>query len=657
MMSRSNNHAVASHLLSLSSYPLSLRLLPFVCLLSSARSARVSLRLCICICLSTCLSVYLSVSLPVYLSACLSLSHVSIVPSISPSRSLRFTSVCLFVCISVIYSLLFLSFLICVSISLSSLHKTARPTTASKIRISSSIPAHKTERTSPAENTRSITPNSHTSQDDSSEFNNAISEYVTADSLKEASGTDDLNSVEYIELQADTSESSLARLGQLLPNLRELKLSASNITSIRDLGTALGNLEILWMPKCNLHDLNGVSMLSSLKELYLSFNNISECSPLSMLENVQVLDLEGNLIADQAQVEFLSLIPCLRSLNLEGNPLQQKYPSVKDYRRAVFSLLPNLEQLDDFGKDDLVPETADTHASLLIPKLLKQRTEGQDPTIKEGIRPGTARPLTQQSVRPRTASAALHRDASLGGDDDDDEDDVTDGSSELTHGSEVAFQGPPLKALLARRRQAPLSDDVDGTPLDTLLMSVGLYDERVSSEDAFAGMTREQVFDELRSWREKFAALSISNNASNTHPMSQAATRDSKAVVAPEAQQANTTAPRRRPETARPAKTRQMPAPSPFSQSVNARMQPHPPKTTQNLPAPPAQRPQTTAGVRLRRLRSMPGRRLPELRPLSAADGGVESSTTSASSEQRQLPRPPPQLTHQARRPNRSAHL
>jgi hypothetical protein len=35
------------------------------------------------------------------------------------------------------------------------------------------------------------------------------------------------------------------------------------------------------------------------------------------------------------------------------------------------------------------------------------------------------------------------------------DDDADDGSSALTHGSRVAFQGSPLKALMARRRQRP----------------------------------------------------------------------------------------------------------------------------------------------------------------------------------------------------------
>lgn len=40
-----------------------------------------------------------------------------------------------------------------------------------------------------------------------------------------------------------------------------------------------------------------------------------------MLDSLEVLDLEGNLIDDLSQVEFLTLCSSLKSLNLEGNPV------------------------------------------------------------------------------------------------------------------------------------------------------------------------------------------------------------------------------------------------------------------------------------------------------------------------------------------------
>ena len=39
----------------------------------------------------------------------------------------------------------------------------------------------------------------------------------------------------------------------------------TNTDGHRDLGTSLSKLEVLWMSKCNLSDLNGISMLPSLR--------------------------------------------------------------------------------------------------------------------------------------------------------------------------------------------------------------------------------------------------------------------------------------------------------------------------------------------------------------------------------------------------------
>ncbi|EGD82470.1 hypothetical protein PTSG_11969 [Salpingoeca rosetta] len=560
---------------------------------------------------------------------------------------------------------------------------TARPSTASRIRISSSTthyvsskpasqPGQQRQQQREQQRLQSID-----MDDDDVEqaFVQAISEYVTEDCLREASGKDNLEDVEYIELQADTSESSLARLGQLLPNLKELKMVSSNITTIRDLGTALTNLQVLWMSKCNLSDLSGISMLTSLRELYVAFNDVSECSPLSMLEQLEVLDLEGNSIRDTAQVEYLSLLPRLRSLSLDGNPLLKAYKSKATYRQAVFDMIPTLALLDDVAKGDAVEETTDAATSILIPTLLKKRPDTtQDPSVRETVRPGTARPATKHTVRPRTASTALARESSVGGVDDDDEDgDTNDGSSSLTHGSAVAFQGNPLKALLARRKQTSIDGDVDGTPLEELMMSVGLFDEEEEEDDPFAEMTREQVFDELRSWRERFAALSAEDVARKAK---ETAAKNRHA----EEQQAksNTASPRRRPETARPARARRVPAPPSAALSQThtqmQRRQPQPPATgrARARPAPPGmQRPQTSAGPRVRRLRSMPGRRLPVLRPLSgtaipsgrggatapSSGGGNGGGGDGDGDGLRHLPQPPGRAPRPPRRPNRSAHL
>lgn len=61
----------------------------------------------------------------------------------------------------------------------------------------------------------------------------------------------------------------------------------------RDLGSSFPLLRILWMPRCNLEDLDGVTAMVNLKELYLAYNDITDLSPLSLMTQLQILDLEG----------------------------------------------------------------------------------------------------------------------------------------------------------------------------------------------------------------------------------------------------------------------------------------------------------------------------------------------------------------------------
>lgn len=50
---------------------------------------------------------------------------------------------------------------------------------------------------------------------------------------REVSGEDDLSAVQRLELVVDTTESSLGRLGSLVPHLKELKLSGSRVATVR----------------------------------------------------------------------------------------------------------------------------------------------------------------------------------------------------------------------------------------------------------------------------------------------------------------------------------------------------------------------------------------------------------------------------------------
>ncbi len=50
---------------------------------------------------------------------------------------------------------------------------------------------------------------------------------------------------------------------------------------------------MLWLARCGLEDLDGLSSMNNLHELYLAYNEIYDISPCSMLEHLKILDLEG----------------------------------------------------------------------------------------------------------------------------------------------------------------------------------------------------------------------------------------------------------------------------------------------------------------------------------------------------------------------------
>ena len=74
----------------------------------------------------------------------------------------------------------------------------------------------------------------------------------------------------------------------------------SNILNVnyvcRDLGSCLNNVRVLWLARSGVEDVDGISSMTGLKELYLAYNEIADISPISMVERLQILDLEGYVI-------------------------------------------------------------------------------------------------------------------------------------------------------------------------------------------------------------------------------------------------------------------------------------------------------------------------------------------------------------------------
>uniref|UniRef100_A0A8C9BTL8 Leucine rich repeat containing 56 n=1 Tax=Phocoena sinus TaxID=42100 RepID=A0A8C9BTL8_PHOSS len=180
-------------------------------------------------------------------------------------------------------------------------------------------------------------------------------EHLSPARLQALAQVDDLRLVSVLELCVNTHENSLGNFGLHLPNLSQLKLNGSCLGSLRDLGTSLGRLQVLWLARCGLADLDGIGSFPALKELYLSYNDVSDLSPLCLLEQLEVLDLEGNCVQDPGQLRYLQLCPRLATLTLEGNPLclwpgpgpAHQVPQGYNYRAEVRKLIPQLQVLDE----------------------------------------------------------------------------------------------------------------------------------------------------------------------------------------------------------------------------------------------------------------------------------------------------------------------
>ncbi|XP_042670167.1 leucine-rich repeat-containing protein 56 isoform X3 [Centrocercus urophasianus] len=344
-----------------------------------------------------------------------------------------------------------------------------------------------------------------------------MDEYLSPRKLKALTGMDDLQQVKALEMQVDTRESSLGNFGAYLPNLRELKLNNSLLVSVRDLGTTLSHLHMLWMVCCGLLDLDGISAFSSLKELYIAYNKISDLCPLSFLDHLEVLDLEGNNIEDINQMQYLGLCCKLSSLTVQGNLICLK-PNAEsaeeldyNYRVEVKKLIPHLEYLDGMpaSQTAVSPSSKMNEDWLIIKESIEEgglprdiswlgpcamaRQPGCSPRPPTTSRPGTAQ---WSASAGRCSSSCLLYSSSPLPDPTISEDLFPDDSSDLTHGLSQVICGNPIKALRARRLKL-------GPPAASSLKLRSLKIENPDIPVGGGDVSQEDVFSAPRVWREQ----------------------------------------------------------------------------------------------------------------------------------------------------------
>ncbi|KAK1887449.1 Leucine-rich repeat-containing protein 56 [Dissostichus eleginoides] len=344
----------------------------------------------------------------------------------------------------------------------------------------------------------------------------AVDVSLSPEKLKSLCGTQDLSHLTSLEICLDTQENTLGNFGAYLPKLVRLKMNNSTILSVRDLGTTLSHLEVLWMSRCSLQHLDGLSTLSSLKELYLAYNNVSDLSQAGMLENLQLLDLEGNDVDDLVQIQYLGLCGKLQTLTLEGNPVcvlpnpPAKQTADYSYRAAVRELIPQLRYLDDVRVEEDGLSCSSTMGedwdilrnSIRDCNSPRAATDDEDTADSECpySRPSSARrppsslscvwPLSSADSRPHTGSRPILKSSNSG--------------SRNQHPDTWSWQDSvlwkPSPGHTIRREKlktAPSSSTF--TPRD-LPIHVPEHSYDLEEPDV---RERVDVFAELRSWREQ----------------------------------------------------------------------------------------------------------------------------------------------------------
>ncbi|XP_036619744.1 leucine-rich repeat-containing protein 56 [Trichosurus vulpecula] len=357
-----------------------------------------------------------------------------------------------------------------------------------------------------------------------------LEEYLSPSKLQALAQVEDLRQVTMLEMCVDTRENSLGNFGAHLPNLSQLKLNNSLLASIRDLGTSLSHLQILWMVCCGLADLDGISSLYSLKELYMSYNNISDLSQICLLDQLEVLDLEGNNIENIEQVRYLGLCKKLNMLTLEGNliclrpdPEAAESPDY-NYRAEVKKLIPHLQFLDDvpasqtslqatqkLNKDWLIVKESikeanmdgsrfNSHAGLPRQRLspnLRLSTSPLSPAPRPWPLPVGRLPWTMPLSSPGTPLPEGFLPKDLVPD--------TNDSSDLTHGIGQVLCGNPIKGLQERRQRLHDHSGLMASQLPTLESLRSLPqgpEEALGGEEDGLGWPRD-LWAEFKAWKEK----------------------------------------------------------------------------------------------------------------------------------------------------------
>ena len=137
--------------------------------------------------------------------------------------------------------------------------------------------------------------------------------------------------LEYLNLR-DNNITVIDKSINFAPELKTLYLGTNSITCVENL-QSLSNLSILELSSNKIEEIADLNTkLGQITRLDLDNNKIRSLAGCSKLYSLVELNVSSNKINDMDNVLPVSKLPCLESLNLQGNHVT----TVVDYRLKVF---------------------------------------------------------------------------------------------------------------------------------------------------------------------------------------------------------------------------------------------------------------------------------------------------------------------------------
>lgn len=109
---------------------------------------------------------------------------------------------------------------------------------------------------------------------------------------RNASDSENLESMEFIQIRVSSEVFGLHQMHIFLPNLMALDLHSSSLKSLRHLGSNL-KLKYLNVSRCGLKTFDGISGFECVEHLVADDNEITDTMQLSVLNDLQTLSIRG----------------------------------------------------------------------------------------------------------------------------------------------------------------------------------------------------------------------------------------------------------------------------------------------------------------------------------------------------------------------------